>query len=87
MCCKIRSRSGELIPAVEGIACDDEAIVAKTTRPDNQRLGIAAVVCLKQARVRKEMTDFRACRDQPHNGARQICDGSRLFRVRVAPAT
>jgi hypothetical protein len=46
--CRIRFRSGDLISAVDGVTCDDEASAAKKTRPDNQGLDVTVWARLKR---------------------------------------
>ena len=45
--CRIEVRSGDLLSAVDGVSCDDEASVAKKTRTGDQNLSAVVLVCLK----------------------------------------
>ena len=58
MRCRIRLRSGDLISAVDGVTCDNEASVAKKTKPGNQSLGVAVLVCLKRQESARNNIEF-----------------------------
>ena len=83
MRCRIRVRSGDLISAVDGVTCDDEASVAKKTRPGNQSLGVTVLMCLKGqesainniAFARRTAIHFTSGDCQPGNHQRDIEDG------------
>src|ERR1700675_2279486 len=60
--CRTRSRSGDLISAVDDVTRDDEASVANKTKPDNQSLGVAVFLRLTGNTSQKDANNIALAR-------------------------